>query len=254
MLKKMKVSHLEVSFNGERVLNDLSFQMSAGEMLAVIGPNGAGKSTLLKAILGVLRPQHGTVLLDSGKKRTVIGYVPQSRAIDEETPVSARDFVSLGQVSGFLPWHSASERQTLKDIMAFTDTLCFASKPVGRLSGGERQRAFLAQALVRRPDLLLLDESTASLDPEAQIRVMDLVRRAARDWGVAVIFISHDLHQVEMYADRVLLMARDFSLTGDQETILNDPALLKKAYHSAETRIYPESGDGSRMGDVSFSS
>jgi ABC-type Mn2+/Zn2+ transport system ATPase subunit len=254
MLKKMKVSHLEVSFNGACVLNDLSFQVSAGEMLAVIGPNGAGKSTLLKAILGVLRPQHGSVLLDSGKKKTVIGYVPQSRTVDEETPISARDFVSLGQVSGFLPWHSASERQTLKEIMVFTDTQRLAAKPIGRLSGGERQRVFLAQALVRRPDLLLLDESTASLDPEAQIQVMDLVRRAARDWGVAVIFISHDLHQVETYADHVLLMARDFTLTGDREMILNDSALLKKAYHSAESGIRSGSEDRSRTGSMSFSS
>jgi ABC-type Mn/Zn transport systems, ATPase component len=230
MLKNMKVSHLEVSFNGENVLDDFSLQISAGDMLAVIGPNGAGKSTLLKAILGVIRPQHGKVLLDSGKKQTVIGYVPQSRAIDEETPVSARDFVSLGQVSGLFPWHSAGERRTLNEIMAFTDTLRFAGKPVGRLSGGERQRVFLAQALVRRPDLLLLDESTANLDPEAQIQVMDLVRRAAREWGVAVIFISHDLHQVEAYADHILIMTRGFYLTGDRDTILKNRELLKKVY------------------------
>lgn len=249
MLKKMKVSHLEVDFNGERILDDLSFQVSAGEMLAVIGPNGAGKSTLLKTILGVVRPQHGQVQLDSGRKQTVIGYVPQSRAVDEETPVSARDFVALGQISGILPWHSAGERQMLNEIMTFTDTSRFANKPVGRLSGGERQRVFLAQALVRRPDLLLLDESTANLDPEAQIRVMDLVRRAARDWGVAVIFISHNLHQVEAYSDCVLLMARGFSLTGERETILNDQALLKKAYHSTGSGL--AAGSGSR--DFSFS-
>lgn len=253
MLKRMKVSHLKVSFNGENVLDDFSLQISAGDMLAVIGPNGAGKSTLLKAILGVVRPQHGTVLLDSGQKKTVIGYVPQSRALDEETPVSARDFVSLGQVSGLFPWHSAGERKTLKEIMAFTDTLRFAGKPVGRLSGGERQRVFLAQALVRRPDLLLLDESTANLDPEAQIQVMDLVRRTAREWGVAVIFISHDLHQVEAYADHILLMTRRFYLTGDRDTILSNRELLKKVYRPAGTGRAEPLHHELNKGEVTFS-
>lgn len=232
MLRQIQVSHLQVSFNGEEVLKDLSFDVSAGEMFAIIGPNGAGKSTLLKSILGLIHPQDGEISLATDGKKAVVGYVPQSRVIDEDTPISARDFVSLGQISGFFPWPSRQERRTLKEIMTFTDTERFARKPIGRLSGGERQRTFLAQALVRHPDLLLLDESTANLDPNAQARMMELVKRAAQDWGVTVIFISHDLEQVRKYADRILLMSRGFYKTGDARTMLDDQAVLKNAYQS----------------------
>ncbi|TGA99133.1 ABC transporter ATP-binding protein [Sporolactobacillus shoreae] len=231
MLHRVRVSHLQVSFNGEEVLNDLSFDVSAGEMFAVIGPNGAGKSTLLKSILGLIQPQNGRIVLDDESK-TVVGYVPQSRVIDDETPISARDFVSLGQLSGFFPWPSMQERKVLREIMSFTDTDRFARKPIGKLSGGERQRVFLAQALVRHPDLLLLDESTANLDPDAQERMMELVQKAASDWGVSVIFISHDLELVRKYADRVLLMSRGFYKTGTKQEILNDQAMLKNVYQS----------------------
>ncbi|MCI1859435.1 MAG: ATP-binding cassette domain-containing protein [Sporolactobacillus sp.] len=232
MLQRVRVDHLEVAFNGKEVLHDLSIQVSAGEMLAVIGPNGAGKSTLLRAILGLIRPQSGMVDVAAAGRKPVIGYVPQSRPIDEEMPISARDFISLGQADGHLPWLLRRERRELHAVMVFTDTLRLADKPVGRLSGGERQRVFLAQALVRRPNVLLLDESTANLDPAAQEKMMKLVRRTAEDRGTAVIFISHDLDLVRSYADRVLLIARGFYRIGDVASLLNDRDLLKCAFES----------------------
>lgn len=232
MLRQIQISDLQVSFNGEEILKDLSFGVSAGEMFAIIGPNGAGKSTLFKSILGLIRPQHGKITMNSEGEKVVVGYVPQSRVIDEETPISARDFVSLGQISGFFPWPSMRERKILKEIMIFTDTDRFANKPVGKLSGGERQRVFLAQALVRHPDLLLLDESTANLDPNAQAQMMDLVKKAVKEWGVTVIFICHDLQLVRKYADHILLMSRGYYKTGNEQTILDDHELLKAVYQT----------------------
>lgn len=232
MLQQVQVRHLRVSFHGEEVLSDLSFHVAAGEMLAIIGPNGAGKSTILKSLLGLIHPQSGSIRIDGKNKRAIVGYVPQSRMIDEETPINARDFVSLGQVGGFLPWLSGKERRALKEMMVFTDTDRFARKPIGKLSGGERQRVFLAQALVRYPDLLLLDESTANLDPEAQERMMKLVQRAADEWKVTVIFISHDLDLVRRYASRVMLMSRGFYKIGDAASLLDDEALLQRVYQS----------------------
>ncbi|MCL1630755.1 metal ABC transporter ATP-binding protein [Sporolactobacillus sp. CPB3-1] len=230
MLHKIQIDKLEVNFHGEEILKDLSFSVPAGQMFAIIGPNGAGKSTLLKSILGLVRPQHGSVSIAGDPKKTVIGYVPQSRIIDEETPINAKDFVSLGLISRMVPWLSRQEKKGLKEIMRFTDTERLAKKPIGKLSGGERQRVFLAQALVRRPDLLLLDESTANLDPDAQVRMMALVKKAVKEWGVTVLFISHDLRLVRDYADQVLIIARGFYKTGATETILDDAALLKQVF------------------------
>ncbi|MCO7176893.1 metal ABC transporter ATP-binding protein [Sporolactobacillus kofuensis] len=232
MLKNVRVDHLQVSFNGQDVLQDLSLDVSAGELFAVIGPNGAGKSTLLKCILGLLKPQSGSVQIESDQKKAVIGYVPQSRVIDDETPIETKDFISLGQSSGLLPWLSKKERKSLKEIMEFTDTLRFAKKSIGKLSGGERQRAFLAQALVRYPDLLLLDESTANLDPAAQEEMMKLVKKVAREWHVAVIFISHDLHLVKEYADRLLLIAPGRYEIAESTEVLDQPETLHYYYHS----------------------
>ncbi|MCO7127625.1 ATP-binding cassette domain-containing protein [Sporolactobacillus shoreicorticis] len=233
MLRRVQINNLHVSFNGEEILKELSFDVSPAQMYAIIGPNGAGKSTLLKSILGLIHPQDGEIVLSSDQKKTVIGYVPQSRVIDDEMPISARDFISLGQTASPFPWLSRREKKTLKEIMLFTDSDRLARKPVGKLSGGERQRVFLAQALVRHPDLLLLDESTANLDPDAQRRMMELVKKSVNEWGVTVLFICHDLQMVRTYADHILLMSRNFFKTGDVPSILDDQNLLKSVFQSS---------------------
>ncbi|SFG63105.1 metal ABC transporter ATP-binding protein [Sporolactobacillus nakayamae] len=230
MLRNLQVDHLQVSFNGQEVYTNLSLNVSAGELFAVIGPNGAGKSTLLKCILGLLKPQSGSIRIETDHKKAIVGYVPQSRAIDDEAPIETKDFISLGQCSGLLPWLSKKERASLQEIMHFTDTTRFAKKAIGKLSGGERQRAFLAQALVRYPDLLLLDESTANLDPEAQKEMMELVKRVAREWNVAVIFISHDLSLVKEYADRLMLIAPGRHEISESTAILDQPEKLRQYY------------------------
>ncbi|WP_139692679.1 metal ABC transporter ATP-binding protein [Sporolactobacillus terrae] len=233
MLRQLQIHQLQVRFNGEQILNDLSFKVAPGELFAIIGPNGAGKSTLLKSILGLIHPQQGDVSIIGDHRKVIVGYVPQSRVIDDETPISASDFVSLGQISGFLPWLSRKEKKALNEIMQFTDTKRLANKPIGTLSGGERQRVFLAQALVRKPDLLLLDESTANLDPEAQIQMMELVKNAAKEWGVTALFICHDLQMVGTYADHVLLLSRQGYKTGHPADILNNRELMTTVFHGS---------------------
>ncbi|RYM05768.1 metal ABC transporter ATP-binding protein [Sporolactobacillus sp. THM7-7] len=233
MLRQFQVDDLQVSFNGEKVLNHLSFEVFPGEMLAIIGPNGAGKSTLLKVILGMIHPQGGAVRMESDKRKAVIGYVPQSRTIDEETPIQAKDFVSLGLPAKIVPWLSQKERVTVKKAMMMTESLHLAKKPIGRLSGGERQRVFVAQAMVRHPDVLLLDESTANLDPNAQEQMMQLVQRLCKNQGITVLFICHDLHMVKEYSDRVLFMSRRHYETGSTDEVLSGKA-LEWLYHSTD--------------------
>lgn len=230
MTEVMRVENIDVHFNGEQILHDLSFSLYTGEMLGIIGSNGAGKSTLLKVILGLIKPQHGTVTTKKDEKKVVFGYVPQSRNIDEGTTIQAKDFVSLGLPDYFRPWLTKKDRDTVKNAMMLTDTIHLAKKPVGTLSGGERQRAFLAQSLVRNPKVLLLDESTANLDPEAQEQMITLVQRLSQEQGIGVLYISHDLDLVAKYSHRVLQLTRDHYRIGKTDEILNNSASHAQKY------------------------
>ncbi|MTT30435.1 ATP-binding cassette domain-containing protein [Terrilactibacillus sp. BCM23-1] len=231
MFKTLDVDHINVIFNGERILKDLSFSVHKGEMLGVIGPNGAGKSTLLKVILGLITPQEGKVSIQSTNKKPVIGYVPQSRLIDADMPIRAWDFVSLGLPNMIRPWLTRRERNKVSKMMEETDTIHLAMKPIGKLSGGEKQRVYLAQALARDPDVLLLDESTSNLDPDAQEAMTSLVHHLCESRNIGIIFISHDLHLVKKYAHRILHMTRGQYIIGKTEEIMKDEKELSLCLH-----------------------
>jgi len=225
VIKKFCVDQIDVYINGEKILDHLSFSVQPGEMLGIIGPNGAGKSTLLKVILGVIKPQHGTVEITNEDHGPVIGYVPQSRAIDEEMPIQAWDFISLGLPHRLRPWLTKRDRAVIKETMELTDTSHLAKKPIGKLSGGEKQRVFLAQALVRHPDVLLLDESTANLDPKAQEEMTSLVRELCVKQQISALFISHDVHLISEYSHRILYLTRGHYTVGSVEEIIGNADL-----------------------------
>ena len=225
MIRDFVIDNLEVHVGGQKLFDHLSFTVVPGEMLGIIGPNGAGKSTLLKAILGLITPQSGTITVHGDHGKAVFGYVPQVRAIDEEMPIQTKDFVSLGLPLKLRPWLTRSEREKLRKVMALTRISHLAKKPIGKLSGGERQRAFLAQALVREPDVLLLDESTANLDPGAQEQMMALVHDLNKKKNTTVLFVSHDLTLVSKYAHRVLYLSRQRSAIGQTADMLNGNVL-----------------------------
>lgn len=220
MTEVMRVENIGVHFNGEQILHDLSFSLYTGEMLGIIGPNGSGKSTLLKVILGLIKPQRGKVKTKKEEKKVAFGYVPQSRSINEGTPIQTKDFVSLGLPEYFKPWLTKKDRDTVKQAMTLTNTVHLAKKSIGKLSGGEKQRAFLAQSLVRDPKILLLDESTANLDPEAQEQMITLVRSLSQKQGISVLYISHDLDLIAKYSQRVLQLTRDHYQIGNTDDIL----------------------------------
>ncbi|GGH87894.1 ABC-type Mn2+/Zn2+ transport system ATPase subunit [Pullulanibacillus pueri] len=222
MIENFSVDHIDVYINGEKILDNLSFSVQPGEMLGIIGPNGAGKSTLLKVILGVIKPQNGTVEMTHSDTRPIVGYVPQSRAIDEEMPIQTWDFISLGLPHRIRPWLTKKDRILIKETMELTDTSRLAKKSIGKLSGGEKQRVFLAQALVRNPDVLLLDESTANLDPKAQEEITSLVQELCTEQHISTLFISHDIHLVAKYAHRVLYLTRGHYSVGRAQDIIEN--------------------------------
>lgn len=230
----LDVQGVTVYLGGRTILKDISFQVKPGEFVGILGPNGAGKTTLFRVLLQMIKPQKGKVVLNRDVQvgKSAIGYVPQSRQIDPDLPMWAWDFVSLGLPHSFRPWMNNAEKAAVQDALELTGALHLARKPIGLLSGGERQRVFLAQALVRSPQILLLDEPTSNLDPGAQEAMAELVHTVCRTRNISVLFISHDVNLVNRYADRILYLTPEHYAMGTVEEVMQ-PAVLGQLYGSA---------------------
>ena len=205
-----------VQIAGRTVWSGVSLRVPQAEFVAVLGPNGAGKSTLVKAMLGLVPLSRGRAWVlgrAPGKANDEIGYLPQRRSFDEQTRIRGLDLVHLGlDGSRFgipLPGTRARKRAAARvaEVIELVGATEYAREPIGRLSGGEQQRLLIAQALVRRPRLLLLDEPLDSLDLPAQTAVASLVSRICREEHVAVVLVAHDINPILGYLNRVVYLA-----------------------------------------------
>lgn len=217
---------------GERtVLSDVSATIRAGEFVGVFGPNGAGKTTLLHAILGLLRPAAGSLrVLGATPERgnRAAGYLPQQHASVAGVRLRAWDFVA-GAVDGER-WGLARPGPAAADVdrvLALVDASMLATRSIGELSGGELQRVLLAQALLGRPKLLLLDEPMVSLDPRFQQTIVALVRRIQREQGITVLFTAHELNPLLPVMDRVLYLGHGQAALGSVEEIVTRDVLSR---------------------------
>jgi len=175
------------------ILHDVDLAIRPGEIVTIVGPNGAGKTTLLRALIGALRPSRGEVRRKRGLR---IGYTPQKLAIDRTMPLTVDRFLKLG----------GGGREARRTALGAVGIAGLGPVQVTDLSGGELQRAALARALLRRPDLLVLDEPTQGLDQPGEAAFYRLIERVRRDTGAAVCMVSHDLHVVMSASDRVICL------------------------------------------------
>jgi iron complex transport system ATP-binding protein len=197
-------------------VDGVSLAVSAAAFYAVIGPNGSGKSTLLRLLLGALRPDAGDVrfaarALDEWSRRALarrIGVVPQGEEL--AFPVSVREMVAMGRYPhlGVLGRPGPEDRAAIDDAMARCDVGELGDRLISRLSGGERQRALIARALAQRPQALVLDEPTVSLDIRHEMEIFELLAELSRRDGVTVLLTTHHLNLAARYADRLLLLDR----------------------------------------------
>jgi len=235
----LELDRAAVRIGRRTIWSDVSLRVDAGEFVALLGANGSGKSTLLKAVLGALAPSAGRIAVlgaAPGAAAGAIGYLPQRRAFAESTRLRGSDVVRLGLdgdrwgVPLALPWgrRAASERaarQRVEEVVELVGAGAYADRPIGELSGGEQQRLLIAQALVRRPRLLLLDEPLDSLDLPNQAAVAALVGRICRAEGVATLLVAHDVNPLLAYLDRVVYLAAGRAVSGRVQDVVTTATL-----------------------------
>jgi zinc/manganese transport system ATP-binding protein len=227
---------------GNRMLwSNMHLSVQQGEFIAILGPNGAGKSTLLKALLGLFPLSEGRItVLGSAVRRgnRAISYLPQRRNFDADVRVRGRDIVRLG-LDGTkwgipLPlvrrlWggdvQARELRRWVQRAIDMVGASAYADRPIGELSGGEQQRLLIAQALVTRPRLLLLDEPLDSLDLYNQQTVSALIRRISQEHQVTVLLVAHDVNPILPYLDRVLYIGRGQTAIGKPEEVITSETL-----------------------------
>ncbi len=227
---------------GRTIWSDVSVSMAAGEFVALLGANGSGKSTLLKVALGMFGLSAGSISVlgrPAGTANAEIGYLPQRRAFDTGTRLRGLDIVRLGlegtRWGVALPaprWSAAGARRRaevarVEQAIDLVGASAYAKRPIGELSGGEQQRLLIAQALVQRPRLLLLDEPLDSLDLPNQATVVALVAKICREQGVAVLLVAHDVNPLLPYLDWVVYLAGAKAVAGTVGEVVNTETLTR---------------------------
>ena len=233
---KLEVKDLCFGYTSTPILKNINLNASPGEITAILGPNGAGKSTLLKCIAGLLKPKSGTILIDGRDVREfkreeivkIVSYIPQDHSI--RAVLTVFEVVLLGRI------HSLSWKVSDRDLEITLKTLKdlgiekFASRYIDELSGGQRQMVFIAQALVREPKVLLLDEPVSNLDIKHQLEILDLIRKITNENNITTLIILHDLNLAARYADKIVVLRRgEIYANGKPEHVLTEK-MIKDVY------------------------
>ena len=207
----VKLDGITVRFNGKNVLHDVSFDVFSDQIVTVVGPNGAGKTTLLKIILGIIRPDQGSIWKKEGLK---IGYVPQKLNLPRTVPLTVERFLCLENKYG---------RSELTQVLEETGASDLLSRSIHPLSGGDLQRVMRARTLLKQPDLLVLDEPAQGLDPAGEEQLYSLLSELNKAKHCAIVMVSHDLHVVMANTHQVLCLNHHICCSGTPDEISDLP-------------------------------
>lgn len=209
----VQLEHVSVTRNGQNILQDVSFSLNRGEIVTLIGPNGAGKTTLVKTLLGLIPATSGNIVRP---ERLRLGYMPQRLKIDHTFPLSVQRFLTL-----------VNDARELDRISELTGIRRILQQPIQSVSGGELQRVLLARAILRRPDLLVLDEPAQGVDITGQSELYQLIQSLRDELHCGILMVSHDLHLVMAATDKVICLNQHICCSGHPEQVSNDPAYLE---------------------------
>ena len=222
-MAQLTCQQLCVGYDGKFVLQDLSFQVFAGDYLCIVGENGSGKSTLMKTILGLQMPISGRILTGDGLRKNEIGYLPQQTVVQKDFPASVREIVLSGCQGrcGSRPFYNREEKKLAADAMEKMQVAPLAKRCYRTLSGGQQQRVLLARALCATQKMLLLDEPVSGLDPKVTAEMYALIQKLNYEDGITVVMISHDLNAALQYASHILHIG-DTVFFGTKAAYLNE--------------------------------
>jgi len=219
----LKVKNLNVQLGGEKILENLSFEVKEGDVLTILGPNGAGKTVLLKTLLGIF-PYQGEI---EWQKKVRLGYVPQRLPFIKNIPMNVKEFFKLKEVS------EKEIENTLKSV-GFKEGVL--KKKIGELSSGQFQRVLVAWALVKNPEVLLFDEPTTGIDVEGEETIYNLLAKLKEERNLTILLVTHDLSVVFKFSNFVICLNKCPVCQGEPQEVLT-PETLRKLY-SQEVKFY----------------
>jgi ABC-type Mn2+/Zn2+ transport system ATPase subunit len=235
-----------VGYGRTTVLRGLSFELARGELAGVVGPSGAGKSTLLRLLTGQADRHRGDVrvlgeLVRDGRAPRGVGYVPQLEHIDWDFPLTVEQVVLLGDsaASARVPWFSRGEKRRARELLDRLGLAGLHHRPIRALSGGQQQRMFLARALHRRSELLLLDEPTSGVDLATRRDVLAVLRELHAD-GLTILLTTHDLNFVAAHLPRVVCLNGLITADGSPTQVLTSETL--ELTYGAPMRVIEDGG------------
>lgn len=210
--------------NGHLAIHDMTFRLEGGTTCALVCVNGSGKSTLFKSLMGLVKPQQGTITLcglpiSTALKQNLVSYVPQSEDVDWQFPVSVYDVIMMGRYGymNFLRIPSALDKEKVQQAMQRVNIEHLADRQIGELSGGQKKRVFLARALAQQSQIILLDEPFTGVDVKTENAIMDLLDQL-RSEGHLILISTHNLGTIPDFCDQVVMINRTVIATGKTET------------------------------------
>ncbi|MFO8109553.1 MAG: metal ABC transporter ATP-binding protein [Thermoplasmata archaeon] len=255
MSKALQIKDVTVKYGKTTVLKDVNLELEKGDFLGIIGPNGGGKTTLLKTILGLISPDEGSVRLYGKPPKSakhMLGYIPQHTRFDMKFPIRVFDVVLMGRLGdlGLNPFYSHEDKKIARDVLKDVDMWEYRKRHISKLSGGQLQRVLLARALATKPDFLLLDEPTASVDEKIKGSLYSLLTDL-KERGITIILVSHDIGVISAHVEKVACLNKYLIYHGNGEL---SSEMIEAAYecpidliaHGLPHRVYehhmPEEG------------
>jgi zinc transport system ATP-binding protein len=231
----LSVSNLNFKYNAVEVLKDISFDVYPGDYIGLVGNNGSGKTTLVKVILGLLKPYTGSISLFGQVPEQFhgwdkVGYMPQNLSLFNPIfPATVEEVISLGILSKkrFPKRINDRDKKTVSEVLDRLEITNLKDQLVGKLSGGQQQRIFLAQAIITKPEILILDEPGNSLDPAANERFFSILDDMNKNHKTTIILITHDIGQIGEYANKLLYINQKIIFYGSFVDFCKSPEISK---------------------------